>query len=83
MKIAQTIWHCQYHIVWVWKYRFRILQGEIAREVDSKIPAAGGSGLLPFPWKTTWNSLPLTLNSGCNNSLKVILNKSIKTAIYG
>ena len=32
-KLSQTIWHCQYHIVWVPKYRFRILTGEIAEEV--------------------------------------------------
>jgi REP element-mobilizing transposase RayT len=33
-KLAQTIWHCQYHIVWVPKYRFRILEGKIAIEVN-------------------------------------------------
>ena len=33
-KLSQTIWHCQYHIVWVPKYRFRVLKGEIAREVE-------------------------------------------------
>ncbi len=22
MKLSQTLWHCQYHIVWVPKYRF-------------------------------------------------------------
>ena len=32
-KLSQTIWHCQYHIVWVPKYRFRVLQGAIAEEV--------------------------------------------------
>jgi putative transposase len=32
-KLSQTIWHCQYHIVWVPKYRFRILTGDIAEEV--------------------------------------------------
>ena len=39
MKLAQAIWHCQYHIVWVPKYRFLILQGEIAREVANCIRA--------------------------------------------
>jgi len=33
MKLAQTIWHCQYHIVWEPKYRLRILQEKIAKEV--------------------------------------------------
>ena len=36
-KLSQTIWHCQYHIVWVPKYRFRVLKGEIAREVETCI----------------------------------------------
>ena len=33
-KLSHTIWHCQYHIIWVPKYRYRVLQGEIAEEVD-------------------------------------------------
>ena len=32
-KLSQTIWHCQYHIVWVPEYRFRVLNGAIAAEV--------------------------------------------------
>ncbi|MDO9447584.1 MAG: IS200/IS605 family transposase, partial [Candidatus Nitrotoga sp.] len=26
-RASHVIWHCQYHLVWVPKYRFRILQG--------------------------------------------------------
>ena len=33
-KLSQTLWFCQYHIVWVPKYRFRILTGKIAEEVE-------------------------------------------------
>lgn len=33
-KLSQTVWHCQCHIVWVPKYRFRVLDGEIGREVE-------------------------------------------------
>ena len=36
-KLSQTIWHCQYHIVWVPKYRFRVLSGAIAQEVSACI----------------------------------------------
>jgi putative transposase len=36
-KLSQTIWHCQYHIVWVPKYRFRILSGKVANEVENCI----------------------------------------------
>ena len=28
-KLSYTIWHCQYHILWVPKYRYRILDGPI------------------------------------------------------
>ena len=38
-KLSQTIWHCQYHIVWVPKYRFRILNGKVADEVENCIRA--------------------------------------------
>ena len=33
-KLSQTIWHCQYHIVWTPKYRYRVVTGDIADEVD-------------------------------------------------
>ena len=38
-KLSQTIWHCQYHIIWVPKYRYRILNGKIAREVENCVRA--------------------------------------------
>ena len=38
-KLSQTIWHCQYHIMWTPKYRYRILYGEIGQDVDSCVRA--------------------------------------------
>ena len=38
-KLTQTIWHCQYHIVWVPKYRYRILSGAVGQEVENCIRA--------------------------------------------
>jgi len=38
-KLSHTLWHCQYHIVWVPKYRFRILTGPVAKEVNRCIRA--------------------------------------------
>lgn len=38
-KLSHTIWHCQYHIVWVPKYRLRILDGEVGQEVSDCIRA--------------------------------------------
>ena len=28
-KLTHTIWHCQYHVVWIPEYRYRILDGRI------------------------------------------------------
>ena len=33
-KLSHTIWHCQYHLVWTPKYRYRVLQGSIKKEVE-------------------------------------------------
>ena len=33
-KLAHAVWHCQYHVVWVPKYRFRVLRGEVGDEVE-------------------------------------------------
>ena len=38
-RLSQTLWHCQYHIVWVPKYRYRILDGKIAEEVTNYLYA--------------------------------------------
>lgn len=32
-KLAHAIWHCQYHVVWVPKYRYRVLGGPVGDEV--------------------------------------------------
>jgi len=39
IKLSHTIWHCQYHIVWVPKYRHRILTGHVGHEVGNCIRA--------------------------------------------
>ena len=33
-RLSHTIWHCQYHFVWVPKYRYRILTGGVRLEVE-------------------------------------------------
>jgi putative transposase len=38
-KLSHTIWHCQYHIVWVPKYRYRVLTGGVGQEVERCIRA--------------------------------------------
>ncbi len=38
-KLSHSIWHCQYHIVWVPKYRFRMLTGAVGQEVERCIRA--------------------------------------------
>ena len=36
-KLSHGIWHCHYHIVWVPKYRLRILTGDFGQEVGKCI----------------------------------------------
>jgi len=36
-KLSHVLWHCQYHIVWVPKYRYRVLTGAVKREVSECI----------------------------------------------
>jgi len=43
-KLSHTIWHCQYHITWVPKYRFQILTGAIGQSVADGVQANCGYG---------------------------------------
>ena len=36
-KLAHTIYHCNYHIVWTPKYRFRLLRDIVADYMEDKI----------------------------------------------
>ncbi|MBF0287583.1 MAG: IS200/IS605 family transposase [SAR324 cluster bacterium] len=36
-KLSQSIWHCQYHVVWTPKYRYKILTGEVVVEITKCI----------------------------------------------
>ncbi len=36
-KLSHVIWHCQYHIVWVPKYRYRVLKDRVAFELSKSI----------------------------------------------
>ena len=38
-RLAQTIWYCEFHIVWVPKYRFRVLTHNVSEEVENCIRA--------------------------------------------
>ena len=38
-KLSHSIWHCQYHVVWTPKYRYRVLDGSVKQEVGSCIRA--------------------------------------------
>jgi len=41
-KLSHAIWHCKYHFVWVPKYRYRVLKGEVAKEVYNCIQLFSG-----------------------------------------
>lgn len=32
-KLSHAIWHCQYHLVWVPKYRYRVLECKVGEAV--------------------------------------------------
>ena len=36
-KIAHVLWHCQYHLIWVPKYRYKIIEGEMEQELKNCI----------------------------------------------
>ncbi len=36
-KFTTVLWHCQYHMEWVPKYRYRVLQGVIGQEAHNSI----------------------------------------------
>ena len=36
-KLSHVLWCCKYHIVWVPKYRFKVLDGKIGEEVRRNI----------------------------------------------
>lgn len=36
-RLSHAIWHCHYHIVWVPKYRYRILNGVVKEEIENTI----------------------------------------------
>ena len=36
-KLSQTIWHCQYHIVWTPKYRYRMPTGDLTKEIENSV----------------------------------------------
>jgi putative transposase len=38
-RLSHVLYQCKYHIVWTPKYRYRILDGEIAKIVEIKIRA--------------------------------------------
>jgi len=41
-KLSHVVWHCQYHIVWVPKFRYRVLRGPVAEEVFNCIHVFAG-----------------------------------------
>ena len=41
-RLSHTIWHCQYHVVWVPKYRYRILTGSVKQAAEDGVQAICG-----------------------------------------
>jgi len=41
-RLSHTLWCCEYHIVWVPKYRYRILQGAVKEELSKRLQVYSG-----------------------------------------
>ena len=41
-KLSHVLWCCQYHIVWVPKFRYRVLRGPVGEEVHNCIHVFAG-----------------------------------------
>ena len=41
-RLSHTLWHCQYHVVWVPKYRYRILTGSVRQAAEDGVQAICG-----------------------------------------
>ena len=42
IKLSHAIWYCKYHIVWTPKYRYKVLTGELKKEVEHCIRLFAG-----------------------------------------
>jgi putative transposase len=40
-KLSHAVWDCKYHVVWCPKYRFRILNGDMAKSIRAIIRQLG------------------------------------------
>ena len=41
-RLSHAIWHCPYHLVWVPKYRYRVLEGQVGEEVTKCVHVFAG-----------------------------------------
>jgi putative transposase len=41
-KLSHVLWHCQYHLVWTPKYRYRVLSGQLNKEVHNCVNIFSG-----------------------------------------
>jgi len=60
-KLSHVLWHCQYHIVWTPKYRFRVLKDQVSREVNNCIKGLSISlALCCVPFMSEQKSHPIS-----------------------
>ncbi len=41
-RASHVIWHCQYHLVWVPKYRYRVLTGDVGQDAYNCLQVFAG-----------------------------------------
>jgi REP element-mobilizing transposase RayT len=68
-RLSHTIWHCQYHIVWTPKYRFRILTGNVGEEVFNTRQEWSACALEKWATTESQNDLVIWLGNGVAKDL--------------
>ena len=61
VKTFLVSWHFQYHIVWVPKYRFRILKGQVAHEKRRKTVVSNAQILFLVLKPSSVTLIPVTV----------------------
>ncbi len=78
-KFSHTIWHCQYHIVWVPKYRYRVLTGHIAEEVSRCIRTSPPISLPQTMVSVPFGRVSATVNQAVNAAFQRVTPTILKT----
>lgn len=61
-KLSHTIYECTYHVVWIPKYRYRVMTGDVRYYVRDSIRKL-----------STWKKLPIAAGNVCSDHVHLVL----------